>query len=292
MSLHAAPPDRPAEAASDDEALLRALDAAREVRRKPQLFLWMQNHLRRFVPHEVALCAAMHPGAVGLTCHVFHAVPLPPELLAGLSEPSTPTVSALVARGTARLALGLDGPEAIPLSDLSGDPLAPALVRQGFTHLLMQGVASAREPHALDSLFVLLTRGAPPGAAQTRAMELLLPPLHLMTLRAGGHEVPAPAAARDRAAGLPDRARALTLRERQILAQVREGRRNAEVGEALGISALTVKNHLQKILRKLGAANRAQAVAEAMSRNLLTGLAPATRPSAAPAEPTPRGGPR
>jgi len=32
---------------------------------------------------------------------------------------------------------------------------------------------------------------------------------------------------------------------------------------------LTVKNHVQKILRKLGAANRAQAVARAMSMNLL-----------------------
>jgi DNA-binding CsgD family transcriptional regulator len=42
---------------------------------------------------------------------------------------------------------------------------------------------------------------------------------------------------------------------------------NQQIGVKLGISALTVKNHVQKILRKLGASNRAQAVAIAMSLN-------------------------
>ena len=42
-----------------------------------------------------------------------------------------------------------------------------------------------------------------------------------------------------------------------------------EIGTQLGISPLTVKNHVQKILRKLGATNRAQAVARAMSMSLL-----------------------
>ena len=50
---------------------------------------------------------------------------------------------------------------------------------------------------------------------------------------------------------------------------VREGKSNQEIGDQLGISVLTVKNHVQKILRKLGASNRAQAVARAMSMNLL-----------------------
>jgi DNA-binding CsgD family transcriptional regulator len=61
----------------------------------------------------------------------------------------------------------------------------------------------------------------------------------------------------------------ITERERQILSWLREGMSNNEVGVVLGISALTVKNHVQKILRKLNAANRAQAVARAMSMNLL-----------------------
>ena len=62
---------------------------------------------------------------------------------------------------------------------------------------------------------------------------------------------------------------ALTEREREILRWAREGKSNLEIGAALDISALTVKNHIQKILRKLGASNRAHAVALAMSQGLL-----------------------
>ena len=67
----------------------------------------------------------------------------------------------------------------------------------------------------------------------------------------------------------------VTERECQILCWVRDGNNNQQIGEALGISPLTVKNHIQKILRKLGAANRAQAVAMAMELRWLEGKAPA-----------------
>jgi DNA-binding CsgD family transcriptional regulator len=50
---------------------------------------------------------------------------------------------------------------------------------------------------------------------------------------------------------------------------MREGKTNAEIAEVLAISPLTVKNHVQRILRKLDAANRAQAVGLAIQRNLL-----------------------
>jgi DNA-binding NarL/FixJ family response regulator len=61
------------------------------------------------------------------------------------------------------------------------------------------------------------------------------------------------------------------MREVQVLEHVRDGSSNQQVAAALTISPLTVKNHIQKILRKLGASNRAQAVARAMSVGLLDG---------------------
>ena len=61
----------------------------------------------------------------------------------------------------------------------------------------------------------------------------------------------------------------LLLPHQQVLCWVRDGMNNQEIGVQLGIGPLTVKNHVQKILRKLGAANRAQAVARAMNMNLL-----------------------
>ena len=49
-------------------------------------------------------------------------------------------------------------------------------------------------------------------------------------------------------------------REREIMDWVRKGKTNQEIGTILDISAFTVKNHLQRIFKKLGVFNRTQAV--------------------------------
>ena len=62
----------------------------------------------------------------------------------------------------------------------------------------------------------------------------------------------------------------LTARELQILRAVREDRRTQEIAETFGISPLTVKNHLRKVMAKLGARSRVHAVAEAMARQIIS----------------------
>lgn len=56
----------------------------------------------------------------------------------------------------------------------------------------------------------------------------------------------------------------LSAREVEVLTLVADGRSNREVGESLGLSALTVKSHLARIARKLGTGDRAEMVAMAM----------------------------
>ena len=58
-------------------------------------------------------------------------------------------------------------------------------------------------------------------------------------------------------------------RQIEIMRWVHEGKSNIEIGLILGISALTVKNHVQKILRKLNARNRTEAVVIARRKGLL-----------------------
>jgi DNA-binding CsgD family transcriptional regulator len=102
-------------------------------------------------------------------------------------------------------------------------------------------------------------------------LDLLLPHLHITYVRAQSLERElATRSSSPLPQGLEGRAEVVTGRERQILHWVREGMSNQEIGTVLGISALTVKNHVQKILRKLGAANRAQAVAMALRTRLIT----------------------
>ena len=63
----------------------------------------------------------------------------------------------------------------------------------------------------------------------------------------------------------------LTPRELEILDWMQKGKSNGEIAQIIAISPLTVKNHVQKILRKLGAHNRTQAVAKGISLSLTRG---------------------
>lgn len=54
----------------------------------------------------------------------------------------------------------------------------------------------------------------------------------------------------------------LSAREHDIMEWVRAGKTNQEIGMILNISAFTVKNHIQRIFKKLNVVNRAQAVSK------------------------------
>lgn len=62
---------------------------------------------------------------------------------------------------------------------------------------------------------------------------------------------------------------ALTPREVEVLTWVGAGLSNKEVARQLGISAHTVKFHMEAAFRKLGAASRAEAVAKGLRRGLI-----------------------
>ncbi|MER6612399.1 response regulator transcription factor [Streptomyces xantholiticus] len=76
----------------------------------------------------------------------------------------------------------------------------------------------------------------------------------------------APVLPRTSAAG-PD---GLTDRERQVLTLVARGLNNTEVAESLGLSPLTAKTHVSRIMSKLGARDRAQLVIAAYESGLVT----------------------
>lgn len=61
----------------------------------------------------------------------------------------------------------------------------------------------------------------------------------------------------------------LTPREVEILRAVGDGLSNKEVARRLGISAHTVKFHLEAIFDKLGAGSRAEAVAKGLRRGVI-----------------------
>lgn len=68
---------------------------------------------------------------------------------------------------------------------------------------------------------------------------------------------------------MPVMADALSQRELEVLRLVSDGMSNKDIGQALQLSALTVKSHLARIARKLGTGDRAHMVAIAIRAGLV-----------------------
>lgn len=79
-----------------------------------------------------------------------------------------------------------------------------------------------------------------------------------------GQDAPVP-----RRAAARQSLRALTDREREVAAEVAQGRSNADIAARLYMSEATVKAHVSRLLAKLGAANRVQVAIVARDAGLI-----------------------
>jgi DNA-binding NarL/FixJ family response regulator len=272
-------PEQPCDTSDDQgQAFWRAAEAAREVHDRYQFFVWLRLHLNRFLPHDLALCLFREdgPGAPGgARVELFYSVPLGHALLDEL------------AKGRSRWWRELDeswvraGREAavVPLADAAPLQESAALHAAGFRALLVHGF-DGQTGMRPETVFVFALADADAGEERRRRaaahMNLCLPVLHCTAVRAlapgrvDGHGKADPRDTLREPRGKDGPAVNLTQRQIEIIAAVRDAKRNAEIGRMLGISAATVKNHLHTIMRKLHATNRAQAVAEAMARRLIS----------------------
>ncbi|MFD0204411.1 MULTISPECIES: response regulator transcription factor [Saccharothrix] len=62
----------------------------------------------------------------------------------------------------------------------------------------------------------------------------------------------------------------LTGRQREVLALMAEGTGTEEIAERMGLARNTVRNHVQRVLEKLGARSKLEAVAIARRNGLLS----------------------
>ena len=132
--------------------------------------------------------------------------------------------------------------------------------RLGGTQLLVHGVHDA-DGRAL-TLFTFACRPGSVGPRQAYLAQLLAPALHASWVRTQLQRTPTSA---DKASNQG----VLTVRELDILKWIYLGKSNFEIGAILKISPLTVKNHVQKILRKLNVVNRTQAIGKSLELRIL-----------------------
>lgn len=259
------------------ESLVRVLEAGLQVRRRPQFFIWTQGDLQRWVPHALMVSGVFDHQQGEMVMDVFNSVPLAESLVDALRQFHSPLMGHLrMVQGQAN-----GRPARVPVRALvEFDPRAERLRQAGFEELMIHGLHRAGLPDEAECLFIVARPGHGYTSEAVTAFDMLLPSLQRTSLHVLDTErdmAPAryPMVGREAAA----RPASITAREREILLWVRNGLSNHQIATKLGISALTVKNHVQKILRKLGAANRAQAVAKAMSMRVVGGVPEAGLPS-------------
>lgn len=159
------------------------------------------------------------------------------------------------------IVLDLNLPGAAGLSCLkqvrSAAPLTPVIV-----------VSGVDDPATMGDVVMAGAAGYVPKSAPR---QVLIDAIRLVMT--GGTYLPAAAviALRDRRAGVPaipddSGPRKLTSRQRRVLSLLSQGMSNKHIARTLELSEITVKAHVSALLRKLGVANRVQAVIAA--RNL------------------------
>src|SRR4030095_347078 len=101
---------------------------------------------------------------------------------------------------------------------------------------------------------------------QSYLAQLLVPGMHAAWVRT---QLQRRAEANGGGGERPRAASILHAPELDILEWIYLGKSNYEIGAILKISPLTVKNHVQKILRKLNVVNRTQAIGKALELRIL-----------------------
>lgn len=261
----------PASLASEDlSRCFQLMQEAVGVRRHFDLLMWLQGDMQRYLPHEI-MVAAWGDFHLGLVYHdIVSALPGVRTQHAS-SETLTPLLKGLFERWAAfgKKPYTLDAGESGFLMEDGGIKCALGGALKEMRSSIVHGISDERGRH--DCLYVIFsTQPALDTPLSKGALEVLLPYIdtalrqvaHLPHQRGKngadkGEPLVAPAEAPAEENGDEY---GLSAREREIMDWVRMGKTNHEIGSILDISAFTVKNHLQRIFKKLGVFNRTQAV--------------------------------
>lgn len=253
----------------EQENLLRAIETSLQVKKRHQFFLWSQGPLQAFVPHDIMICMVIRDGKEIKLMDRFNTCIVSPETFESVCDPVDGLVVQMM---NAWREIG-DAPLLVtPDSHLPSsvyDRLSEQLERVGFGHAAGHGSAPIEGSGITSSFFFFA--GIPCRFSFRHAyfMELLMPHIHMAFVRTFGQSAREVSVSGHDRLRFGDVTKLMTEREIEILSWVQQGKSNQEIGAILNISQLTVKNHVQKVLRKLDVRNRAQAVSKATALRII-----------------------
>jgi transcriptional regulator EpsA len=268
------------------DAFFKVIQDSLSISRHQELFRWLNNEVQLFIPHDILL-TAWGDFSLGLVhLDVVSSLPGLRTMEVGKQE-MLPLLMRLfqqwVASDRKPYRFGIDG-KALHF----GHARENADFNNGIASMrtaLVQGIKDERGRH--DCLYIALSSNLCFHERSIGAMELLLPYIDA-ALRQVAHlpvQYPDTSRLREEVEHIRETADAdslqgndplgLSQREMEIMHWICMGKTNSEIGQILDISFFTVKNHAQRIFRKLDVLNRTQAV------DKFKRLAKENRPSAA-----------
>jgi transcriptional regulator EpsA len=245
------------------ESIVLNLDASLRVHARAHFFSWTQGLLQSLVRHELLICTQCHGKPPAFRADGFSMASPEPSQFSDLFMRDASIAPALLKAWEDRRfqPVVTDTRDAAGNSAFGNGAFLRELERLGVTQLLSHGVHDA-DGRAI-TLFTFACRPGSIGARQVYLAQILAPAMHAAWVRTQVTRAPGD---RDKA-GTPS---VLTVREQDILKWIYLGKSNFEIGAILKISPLTVKNHVQKILRKLNVVNRTQAIGKALELRIFT----------------------
>lgn len=236
--------------AEDRDRLVWIVESALEVRNQTSLFLWTQGALQALVPHEIMICLINGGASRGWRTNWLSSTRyFRQEHFRSVCVPQTGLVSRLMNQWC------MTGePQFLAPPDVdaeTGRALAEAELKDVAAHGVRNGAGEVAG-------FFSFSRTSLRSCNQSRRiLEVVVPHLYVTCCRVMAED-----------AGLPgESGRAestVTHRETEILHWIKEGKTTADIAGILHLSPFTVKNHVQNILKKLGAKSRSHAIAQAI----------------------------
>ncbi|MGQ9686848.1 MAG: XrtB/PEP-CTERM-associated transcriptional regulator EpsA [Thiobacillaceae bacterium] len=242
----------------DRDRLVYILESALDVHKPSQFFAWTQGPLQSLLPHEILICGLTEMPGRELALRYFTATRyFRSEHFEAATNPRHGLITRVI-RHWARMRTPCLVPTPAGCSPCDAD-WAKQLLRLELRNMAAHGIpAAGGGVHAWFGLF----RVGALDLRTARLLELLLPCMAAAYARVlGGGSSHATSTCR--------LYQILSRRELQVLELVRDGLSNAEIAVRLELSALTAKNHVQNIRKKLGVKTRGQAVAEAQRLGLI-----------------------
>jgi transcriptional regulator EpsA len=240
---------------------LRVVSQSQAIRRHVDLFAWLKGEFQEFIPHEIFISAWGDFVELNLKLDIISALPgIRTEQLEHhrIDDIIRATYSRWITGG--RRPIVLKTAEAFEATEIGSNPFYATL--RAMKTMLVHGIRDERSGH--ESLYIAMNRGSfTKGRCKDRFLSLvdsLIPQIDIAFRRIAAYPLRNLTALRTRGRGTTGAdARELSIREQEILGWLCQGKTNSDIAKALRISPFTVKNHVQRIFKKIGVTSRMQA---------------------------------